>query len=197
MIRIRRLILVAILGLTPAIVGCESEEARLARIAQTASVSRDQATRDLLEQYNKQKIDLPGAMDLAFAKLDSTNDESAAPFAGAVLDFARMIDADLPKSEQFFMMWWRVGQLAARAAALSMEDNRLEEARSLVLAGPDHWQSQAYWQYHPDHDALASLILARTGEREEAIRRLRSRPLLSPPADDALRTIERMPPSRP
>src|SRR5262249_20116084 len=63
---------------------------------------------------------------------------------------------------------------------------RLSEARSLVFAGGQRWQNEAYWMLHTGHDALASAILAQSGERAEAIRRLDERTDLNGPAAEVL-----------
>ncbi len=63
-------------------------------------------------------------------------------------------------------------------------------ARSLVLAGPQRWQSEAYWMLHPGHDALAAYVLFFSGEGGEAMRRLRSRPHLDTLQQTAMDEIQ-------
>jgi hypothetical protein len=53
---------------------------------------------------------------------------------------------------------------------------------TLVLAGPQRWQTEAYWQRCPNHDALASIVLDANGRRQEAVSRLADRPDLDGPA---------------
>lgn len=96
-------------------------------------------------------------------------------YAGAVLDAAGHLGTALGQSDMHEPFWQRVGQLAAMAADRAMLDGRPDEARSLVLAGPQRWRTQGYWLMNPGHDALASAILAANGERDEAIRRLEER----------------------
>ncbi len=75
-----------------------------------------------------------------------------------------------------------MGRLAFRAAEEAHAQGRIREAGTLVFAGPRRWQNESYWMRYSDHDALAAVILARNGDREAAIRRLRDRADLSGPA---------------
>jgi hypothetical protein len=76
-------------------------------------------------------------------------------------------------------MWFRIGGLAGAAAEKAYLGEQFAEARSLVLAGPRRWQSDAYWLRHPGHDALASYIMFSVGEGGEALKRLRERPQMT------------------
>jgi len=62
-----------------------------------------------------------------------------------------------------------------------------------MLAGGARWQSEPYWLRYTSHDALVSIILARSGHRAEAIARLRSRPDLQGEAQRVLEELERAP----
>ncbi|CAG0949833.1 hypothetical protein PHYC_00138 [Phycisphaerales bacterium] len=112
-------------------------------------------------------------------------------FAGAVLDAMQMCDAKLPKDDNSVLMWYRVGNLAFRAAEEAHTANRLPEAMSLVLAGPTHWQNEGYWSEHPNHDGLASIILAKSGRRAEAIARLQNHAILHGLAEEVYEMLQR------
>lgn len=93
-------------------------------------------------------------------------------FAGAVLDAGVSVEGSLNSSDMAEPFWWRVGNVAYLAANAALNDHRPQDARAVVLAGPQRWQSSSYWNSHQDHDALTSIILAMSGEREAALRRL-------------------------
>jgi hypothetical protein len=88
----------------------------------------------------------------------------------------------------------RVGGLAFKAAEEAHAKDRVAEAASLVFAGGARWQTDAYWNRQSHHDALAALILAKTGRRNEALSRLRSRADLQPPATLVLDALVKGPP---
>jgi hypothetical protein len=118
-------------------------------------------------------------------------------FAAAVLDFLEQVEPDLnPKVINDFS-WIRVGSLAGNAAAAAQKAGDTAAARSVVLAGPKHWQGEVYWRQCPAHDALASLILFQSGEGEEALNRLRDRPELPEEVQAAKDMIEREMKKRP
>lgn len=179
-------LLVSLAGL----VGCDSKAGRVTAFYTQASVSRPAAAAAMAKAWQEQKILLSDCLDLAFDHVEKDGDAKATAFAGAVLDFAQIVEADLPKSGEMELFWMRLGGLAAVAAEKAAERPDFEEARSLVLAGPTRWQTEAYWRRHPNHDALAAYILYRTGAGAEAVRRLRSRADLDPVQEQALRDIE-------
>lgn len=115
----------------------------------------------------------------------------ATAFAGAVLDAMQMCEAKLPKDDNSVLMWYRVGNLAYRAAEEAHTANRLTEAANLVFAGPTHWQNEGYWYEHPNHDGLASIILAKSGRRAEAIARLQNHALLHGLAEEVYEMLQR------
>lgn len=128
------------------------------------------------------------AMNVAFEMLDSASSGRPMPstglvvksadataFAGAVLDAMQACDSKIPKHDDTILFWYRVGGLAGRAAEEAHFAGRLQEASTLVFAGPSWWQNEGYWYTHPNHDGLAAAILAQTGRRSEAVARLQSR----------------------
>jgi hypothetical protein len=155
------------------------------------------AAGQLVAQWKAGDHTLPQAMDYAFEQLDSIKSGKPAPstgivprsadataFAGAVLDAVEALTPQLPMDAEHELFWMRVGGLAFAASEESFASSRLTEARSLVFAGGNRWQSDAYWMLHTGHDALASAILAQSGERAEAVRRLEDRSDLNGPAAD-------------
>lgn len=103
--------------------------------------------------------------------------------AGAVLDACTLLNAKLPRHDDTQIFWMRVGRLAFRAAEEAHAAGRLQESTTLVFAGPDRWQGEGYWYMYPDHDALAAVILAKSGRRNEALARLQNRVELKGPAE--------------
>jgi hypothetical protein len=125
---------------------------------------------------------------LAFEQLDAVKDKTpakstgvvpkstdATEFAGAVLDAIEALGAKLPQDSEREMFWMRVGGLAFAASEEAFANKRLAEARTLIFAGGVRWQNEAYWVRHSGHDALASVVLAQSGERGEARLRLENR----------------------
>lgn len=122
---------------------------------------------------------------------------NASLFATAVLDAGQVLELQ-PDAEDRLggtnpeqeIAWWSVGRLAFNAASNLQLAGRTKDARAAVLAGPKRWQTDSYWNRFADHDALAAVIMAQNNETAEALKRLRSRPFLEPPADEVLRTLE-------
>ena len=170
--------------------GCDRSGNRYAnRAYQTAAVKgRAAALAELQAEFTNGRLRLDDALTLALDRLDENQDCTA--FAGAVLDLADGVTDESDKAGDYELFWMRVGRLAFKSADMAMSKGRLAEARALVFAKPDRWQTQAYWERYADHDALAAIILANNGEQAEAIRRLRSRVELKPPADEVLRRLE-------
>ena len=65
--------------------------------------------------------------------------------------------------------------LLPSAAEEAHAADRVPEAMTLVFAGPQRWQNQAYWERYSDHDGLAAIVLAKSGQVAVALERLRSR----------------------
>jgi hypothetical protein len=182
-----RLLSVLLLGLlTAPLVGCSGERSRLETIAKSAAKSRPATAIALRKAFYAGEITANGAIDLAYERVDrapgskiptstpvTTNDIA---FAGAVLDFADQAEPDIEKKVQNEFFWVRLGTLAGTAALAAQTLNDLPAARSVVLAGPKRWQNEAYWRQHPDHDALASMILFESDEGDAALKRLQDRP---------------------
>jgi len=173
--------------------GCKSEKSRLEAVyaaAGSATGGRAGAANELRKQWGAKKVTMVEAVAMAHTKLDLPGDAASIAFAGAVLDVIEIVLPEIePQTNELF--WIQTGTLAGKAAAVAFNGNDIPLARSLVLAGSDRWQNDAYWLRHPDHDAVASLILHRSGESKEAIGRLRSRPELSEETQAALDVIEK------
>lgn len=185
-------LVVSLFLLLPLLGGCQTEEDRLQAIAaQAKTAGRAAASTALTQAWQDGRVTFDGALTYAHGRLEAGEDVTE--FAGAVLDTASANAREFQSGDEFEIFWMRVGRLAFAASLRAYEAGRLEEARSLVLAGPPRWQRESYWLRYPDHDALAAVILARTGDRTEAVQRLRSRSILTGDAEEALAVIQRMP----
>lgn len=199
---------VAMLVSVVLLAGCGgSEEAVLEHAAATAAAStggRTAAAQELAAQFKAGRITMGGAIDRAQAMLESAATGTpmigqkkpvasldATLFAGAVLDACVLVEPQLPHRDEFKIFWMKVGRLAFRGAEEAHAAGRLQEAASLVFAGPKKWDDEGYWYMAPDHDALAAVILAKTGNRAEAIRRLQSRADLRGPAQEVYEMLVR------
>ncbi len=178
---------------------CNSEPATLAAIQKTAATSRVTAAIELRKAFYAKAITASGAINLAHARFDTTTTPPAIPtapsaadiaFAGAVLDFIEQCEPDIEKGVLNEFFWMRIGTLAANAAAAAETAGDTPTARALILAGPKRWQTDAYWRQCPSHDALASIILFKSGEGQEALNRLQDRPDLADEVQQAKTMIE-------
>lgn len=192
--------MVALAALT-LMIGCKGPEARLPAIAAKASAAvanattpvataRATAAAAVLAEWNK-GLRFGDAIDLANDLLDK--DPNATAFAGGVLDAIEQAGSAVGMGGEFEIFWMKVGRLACKAADTAMATNRLVEARTLVLAGSPRWQNDSYWRRYPDHDGLAAIVLAASGERDTALQRLRSREELESPAKEVYDAIMRGP----
>lgn len=162
-------VLAALLG------GCgPSKQERLEAIYTLALGNPAAAQAELVKQWHAQTLKLDDAMNLGHERLEK-NIRGGPEFALAVLGAARELEAAAVKAGVNEFYWFRLGTLAGSAAAAAFNAGDLTTAREVVLAGPTRWQGENYWRLHPDHDALASLIMHRAGESREALYRLRSR----------------------
>jgi hypothetical protein len=132
-------------------------------------------------------------VDAASEKNDVKGSTDATVFAGAVLDAIAAREKFLFTGGEYEFFWMRVGGLAFKAAEEAHAKGRYTEAATLVFAGGQRWQHDAYWNRQSHHDAVAALILAKTGRRAEAIQRLQSRADLKPPADEVLAALKAAP----
>jgi len=187
----------ALIGLIAAIVlaGCDDPRARLVGHAETAALGggRAAAAAGLEADFRAGRVTLDLALDHAFFTIE---DGSADPaYVGAVLDCATRVEDAIPASPELStLLLRRIGRLAFQGAEAAYLAGDVAGARSLVLAGPGRWQTESYWMRYPDHDALAAVLLAATGDRGEALRRLGSRPVLNPPADEAFALVRNIGP---
>jgi hypothetical protein len=199
-----RLALILVAALTLA--GCGgTEQAVLERAAATAASpagGRTVAANELVAEFNAKRITVGGAIDHAQAMLDSAASGQPMPgkskpvasidatlFAGAVLDMCVVVEPQLPKADEFYIIWIKMGRLAFRAADEAHQAGRLAESASLVFAGPPRWNNDGYWYQYPDHDALAAVILAKSGNRAAAIARLQGRAELKGPAEQVYQML--------
>ena len=185
-----KLLVCLTLGAVVWLAGCDDPRARLAgslEVAQTGA-GRSAAADALVADFRAGRVTLDLAIDHAFFTLD--DGQAAYAYIGAVLDFADRISDAIPASpEASELLLRRLGRLAFAGAESAAAAGDVGTARSLVFAGPKRWQDEAYWLRYPDHDALASMLLAATGDRSEALRRLEARPVLFAPADEAFERI--------
>lgn len=196
-----RLMAVVFAGFAIALAGCRGPESRLPAIARKAAsaaaapggapAARTAAAAELAKAW-ADGMRFGEAIDFAYERLDQ--DPGATVFAGAVLDAIATGGDEVGTGGEFEIFWMKVGRLACKAADTAMANNRLAEARSLVLAGSQRWQNDSYWRRYPDHDALAAVILAASGERDVALQRLRSREELESPAREVYEQIQRAAP---
>jgi hypothetical protein len=170
--------------------GCDSPARRAAGYYSQAQAGRGAAAAAMAADWRANKILLDDCLDLAFDRVDNVGDTASLVFAGTVLDFAQLIEKELPQSGEMELFWSRLGGLAAASGQKASDAGDIKLARSLVLAGPMRWQSEAYWRLHPNHDALAAYVLFMSGEGAEAVRRLRSRADLEPVQQKALEDIQ-------
>lgn len=196
---LRAILAAALLALPAACDGPNDRLKAVATLAGSPSGGRSAASAQLVKLLAEDKVSCESAINDAWDRLDRLSpDPSAAgasaaatEFAGAVLDAIAARQSSMATGGEFELFWSRVGGLAFKAAEEAHARGRVPEARSLVFAGGDRWQNDAYWNRRPDHDALAALVLAETGARAEAIARLTSRPDLQPPATEVLEAIRR------
>jgi hypothetical protein len=174
------------------LVGCNRSPpvSQIWAVATSPTGGRSAAAGQLVAQWKAGSHQLDEAIDLAFEQLDAVKDNTpakstgvvpksadATAFAGAVLDAIEALGSKLPQDSEREMFWMRVGGLAFAASeeAFGNKNPRLAEARTLIFAGGVRWQNEAYWVMHSGHDALASVVLAQSGERGEARLRLENR----------------------
>lgn len=180
--------------------GCGGEDDTLAALAAHAASpggGRAAAAVSIAKAFRDGHITFDAALTMAQERLEAVADtledvqagSAATSFAGAVLDAIEDCSDRLADGGEFEIFWMRVGGLAFASAEVALAQQRVQDARSLVFAGGSRWQHENYWLRRPDHDGLASAVLARCGERDQAIRRLRERPELTGVADEVYRAL--------
>lgn len=185
---LHRGLLVALLAVVVlAQVGCKPRQSALDTAFVTAGAGapgagggRGAAGNELVAAIDSKAITFDEALAFANTKLDevgkgTANSAAATAFAGAVLDVAARIEDRFPHQGEFELFWINVGRLAFRAAEEAHANERIQEGMTLVFAGPQRWQNQAYWERYSDHDGLAAILLAKSGQVPAAIERLQSR----------------------
>jgi hypothetical protein len=171
-----------------AVAGCRRAQDPIDRLAALAATNRGSGAAAMLAAWNARELTFNDLLNRAHDALERGEDASA--FAGAVLDMGAMIESAMPKGGEHEIFWFRVGRLAFRATECAAKHGRLDEARTLMFAGPARWQTEGYWIRYGDHDALASRILYLTGSQGEAIGRLEARGVLSDLAQEELETLK-------
>lgn len=188
-----RMLVVAIpLALTLLLTACgPSEQQRVESIYALAATNPAGAQAEIVKQWNAHTIKLDTCINLAHSRLEQggAGQTGAIAFAVAVLGAAKDLATAADQSGVTEFYWFRLGTLAGAGAAAALNQGDLPTARALVLAGPRRWQGENYWRMHPDHDALASWIMHKSGESTEAIARLRER---GEPDEQVVRMIERI-----
>ncbi|MCC6676696.1 MAG: hypothetical protein IT436_06090 [Phycisphaerales bacterium] len=181
------LILLGLVGLT-LIPGCgDPQQVRLQRLAAAAKANRATAGPMIAAAYAKDGDTIDLLMAMAADQMEKGQDATA--LAGAVLDATQLLGKQLPQGEEFLIFWTRIGRLAFQSALFAYQKGDIEGARDLVLAGAPRWQTEQYWLRYTDHDALASIILYQTGQQQEAVMRLRARPVLTGDAEETLKKL--------
>lgn len=172
--------------------GCDRGPSPLDQAAaQVAAVGRPGTVAALEAEFLAGRVTFEACLERAEAMLEA-GDPDATLFAGAVLDLAERIEDRFPTGPEFELFWMRLGQLASKATYQAMNAQRFEEADTLVLAGPDRWQRASYWQRYPNHDIMVAISLAHQDRSNEAIARLRSRPLVTPEMEAAIEQIREL-----
>jgi len=151
-----------------------TEQQRVESIYTLASTNPAAAQAEIVKQWNAHTIKLDTCINLGHDRLER-GQAGGPPFALAVLGAAKDLESAADKAGVTEFYWFRLGTLAGAGAAAAFSQGDLNTARALVLAGPRRWQGENYWRMHPDHDALASWIMHKSGESAEAIARLRER----------------------
>lgn len=202
----RRVVLATILSVGAVLLpGCKPSQSPVDRAIAVASSPTGgpvAAGALLVTDWTAGRVKLDECIDLAFEHLDSVRNNTplrntikvstspvATAFAGAVLEAVKALEAKLPQGETTEIFWYRVGGLANTAAEEARQAGRGPEALFLVLNGGSRWQTEAYWRRHPTHDGLASLLLAESGNRDEALARLRTRPDLDGFAEEVYQKL--------
>lgn len=192
------LLLLAAACVLPA--GCDRGRATLDRAlaaAATPGTGRAAVTSEIVAGMTSGRY-LPGdAVDHAYERLaeaeatpgGSGRSAQYTAYAGGVLDAIAQLEGAIKTDAEFEVFWTKVGRLAFKAAEEAFANQRPGEASTLVFAGGRRWQGDSYWNRHPDHDALAAVLLAQAGQRDEALRRLRSRIELSGPAAEVYQML--------
>lgn len=184
----RRVPMIALLCCALALTACSGEESELDAIAKLPPNTQANTLRT---KYYAKEITAMAALNLAHDQIEKTGDAASVAFAGSVLAFLDQVEPDIDREKVNEFFWMRIGTLAANAAAKAQAAGDTPLARSLVLAGPDRWQTEAYWQQNPAHDALASLLMYENGEGAAAVARLKDRPQLLDEPAAALAEIEK------
>lgn len=183
-------------------VGCEDARTRLQRLsssitatnAPNAPAIRGVVAQQIAKDVREKRYIVGDAIDYAQQLIEkAANDvnisQQATIFAGAVLDATSLLDDELAKGGEFELFWISVGRLAFRAAEEAHARDRVPEAMTLTLAGSQRWQNDPYWERYSDHDGLTSLLLAKNGQPQRALDRLRNRIELRGPAHDVFRAL--------
>lgn len=168
--------------------GCDNTQGRLDAIATLASTNLPAATTQLNQDWSSGRLAMDDSITLAHDLLDR-HDPRGRAFGAAVLQTIEDRVAQINDAAEFEIFWRRVGRLAFKTAVAGFEVQEFADAARWVFAGTTRWQTDQYWLKYPDHDAVASYCLARTGNNAAAIQRLQDRPALEGDAAEALRVL--------
>lgn len=172
-----------------ACLGCEGERAHLDAVVIAAQNStRPQIAQRLVSEFDEGNITFEASLIRA-EEMRAAGDPNATLFAGAVLDFAKAIESDLPSGGEFELFWRRIGRLAYNASYDAFERQDYAEADTLVLAGPKRWQRDSYWIAYPNHEILVAYSLAHQGDAKAGIRLLQRRTPTPDGYEEAIDTL--------
>lgn len=172
----------------PILGGCDPSPTRLEAIASLASTNVPGAAAQLNQDWASGRLTMDDSLTLAHDLLDA-GDARGAAFGAAVLQTIEDRRGSINDRAEFEIFWRRVGRLAFKTALAEFEAGRFDQAARWAFAGTTRWQTDMYWMKYPDHDAVASYSLARTGRWAEGVARLRDRPALDADAAEALRVL--------
>lgn len=184
-----RWVAAACAGVAVGLAGCDQSTGRLDAIATLASTNLPAATAQLNQDWASHRLTMDDSITLAHDLLDAKDPRGAA-LGAAVLQTIEDRAGSINDGAEFEIFWRRVGRLAFKVSLAEFEAGRFDEAARWTFAGTTRWQTDLYWLKYPDHDAVASYSLARTGRWAEAVGRLRDRASLEGDAQEALRVLE-------
>jgi RecA/RadA recombinase len=193
---VRRAWLVAgVVGLAGALLagGCESAADRAAAIYTGAGAGKTAVATAIVADWRAGRTTMDAVLSLAHIQVEKIGDGQSVTFAAGVLDAAKTLESELTQKGANEFLWMRLGTLAGSAAARAFAAGDERGALTLATAGPVRWQTDMYWIRNPSHDALVSFLMARAGNKNEALARIRDRVENSDELKAAYEAIQKMP----
>lgn len=173
--------------------GCESPADRAAAIYATAAAGKSAVASAIVADWRAGKTTMDAVLSLAHERVERIGDGQSVTFAAGVLDAAGTLEAELTQKGANEFLWLRLGTLAGSSAARAYAAGDDRGALLLATAGPARWQTDMYWIRHPSHDALVSFLMAKAGNKSEALARIRDRVEQSDEVKAAYDAIQKMP----